>query len=261
MKIRYFNGLNEKLNNLIKTNYPELLNEKNPDIIISNGGDGSVIRTFNKLIKSNIKQNVPIFVVATGSINFLSNNIKNKYDFLDLIDLIKNNKIEIFKYNFNPLVIEHENKSYLAINDILLGNNINDYQRFKLYTKDISLNNLEFSGMGLNISTDIGSTGFHLNNNGQIFFDKNLMGITNIVSNININEVIPNQNIVIENLSERSSLNIFIDGSNKILSFKKYDNIKISRGKMQYSLGFLEFNQLNNKKLEYLNQNRKKHLN
>lgn len=255
MKILYLNGLNEYYNEIIAKHFPQLLNETHPEIILSCGGDGTVLRTFRYMVEHNL--NVPFLVLKGGTFNFLPTSFSE--NFVRLIQQLLNNTYsKLYSFSFNPLKIMYDKKEYLAMNDIIVGNNINDYHKFNIQTESLLLDNLTFSGMGICISSAIGSTGFHLNNGGQVFEDKKSFGITNIVSNIKINDIITSKSLSISLLSDRAKPNIYIDGSNFILPMDKDKTIKISYDSHHYQLMYLEMNELLMRKRDFVNSSRKK---
>ena len=257
MKLQYVAGSDLSINQLFTD-----IKSNDPDMYTSIGGDGTVIRTFKKMIQN--KHNVPVLVLAGGTTNFLSSfDIKVDNDKIIrqqnprlTFEKLQNNELKYYGYKFKPIEVSYNDKIYLAINDVLIGNNIPDFTHFEVSTNYPSLKKVNFHGMGLNISTDIGSTGFHMNNSGQVFFDNNLFGITSIVSSKKINDLIPADEVEIIAMNDRSSVNVYIDGKNTVLNLGKGGKVKIRQSEQTLTLAFLEEDQLNKRKIKYLDTNR-----
>lgn len=260
MKILYINGVNEQWNNIVAEKFPKCLTEENPEIIISNGGDGTVLSTFRHMNKE-LKLNVPIMVLRGGTFNFLPTDFQG--DFLYLMNTLKYTPFEEFQfymYEFKPLEVHlsKNDKTYMAINDIILGNNINDYHEINIKTESNILKDITFKGMGICVCSSIGSTGFHLNNRGQIFDDDKSFGISNIVSNININDIVNSDYVKLSLVNSRNKINLFIDGRMNILNITKGQEITIKHTDTVCKLAYLEPDELINRKIASTFANRRK---
>lgn len=256
MNILYINGVNEEWNKIINDSFPQLLNEKKPELILSNGGDGTVLRTFRAMTLLNL--NVPIMILKGGTFNYLPTDFNG--DFKHLIDgLIECSFDEypLYFYKFQPLEVSVNNQKYLAINDVLFGHKINDYHEILVSTNSNILRNVQFKGMGISVCSSIGSTGFHLNNQGQIFDDNSVFGISNIVSNININDIVNTPYVVLKLIDSRTNIKLYID-NHIILDVNKDEEILIKYSKINYQLAYLEKDELINKKAASAFANRKK---
>lgn len=87
MKILYVPSYGNRthLDEVFKTKWPETLTCKDPDIIFVAGGDGGMLHA----IQDYMHLNVPFFGIASGTLNFLMNNIDYLSDPMELIKNIK----------------------------------------------------------------------------------------------------------------------------------------------------------------------------
>ncbi len=229
MNIKYIESSDtraRKFNELIKKEYPQIINTKKPNIIMVAGGDGAMmhaIREYNHL-------GIPFFGVAKGTLNFLMNETEDEKKLIqDLVD----NKINLHFQKAQTIKITYNSKKLgYAINDIILGTSIIGYHSFTINSEDETLSNLEVKGSGLCISTDLGSTAYSYNlGNPAIPLDNNLIIISGIVCNKYINDILKIQNIKIGINSDREKCDILIDGIKQEHSFKRGDTIILEKGK------------------------------
>ena len=210
----------------IDKKFKKYTKEKNPDIIIVSGGDGSLLHA----IQSYRYLNTPFLGVAAGTKNFLMDKINEK----TIKKLIKDKisykivKISTIRVKVNRKRTNDTDNIIFessAINDIVIGSSIMDFNTFSYKNKIIK-------GMGIIISTPIGSTGFNLNNGGKVIKDleSNVVAISTIASEDNFFEIEKNNQIQnIEILSERNNVKLFIDGTAKIFELKKGDIVSFER--------------------------------
>ncbi|HRI05950.1 MAG TPA: hypothetical protein PLV59_03340 [Candidatus Dojkabacteria bacterium] len=242
MKIKYLISKDRRVqafNKLIKDNFPEFINEKNPEAILVAGGDGAMLHA----IQDWQELNIPFIGKALGTVNFMMNNINNDIDFLSKL---KRGDVKIKYLKTNSIRVE-VNKKYIteAVNEILIGGDINSYNTFNLNTEDGSFNSVTIKGAGLCISTPLGSTAYNFNNQGAILpLQTNIWSLTGIVSNKYINDIISAQNI---ELTAPNSL-LYADGI-KLKALKDDDTVQISKGK-EVRLGFLDKDSLFRKRIE-----------
>lgn len=242
MKIKYLLSKDKRVqafNKLVKENFPEFIVETKPDVILVAGGDGAMLHAIQKWQGLN----VPFVGKALGTVNFMMNNIEDDLEFLNNLkkDLVK------LKYLKTNSIRVEVNKKYIteAVNEILIGGDINSYNTFNLNTQDGSFENMEIRGAGLCISTPLGSTAYNFNNQGAILpLQTNIWSITGIVSNKYINDIISAQNI---QLTAANSV-LYADGI-KLKSLKANDTVQISKGK-EVKLGFINKDSLFRKRIE-----------
>jgi len=234
MKILYIPTFNKVTDIDLYFKDSDTLLEQDPDVILVSGGDGSLLHAIQnyKFLEK------PFLGVAAGTKNFLLNKIT-----LEEIKSLENMDLSEFErtYEFekvsalkvivnrkcsngcNNIVFRSE-----VINDIVLGGSIMDYNVFNV--KNYSEENIK--GMGLLISTPLGSTAFNINNGGKVIkhLDSSKVSFATIVADLNFEKIIPYDSIgdiVIK--SERSTCSLFIDGTTKIFNLKYGDIISVSK--------------------------------
>jgi len=137
--------------------------EDNPDIVISIGGDGTLLQAFHKYIDCISK--VAFVGIHTGHLGFYADWQKDELE--ELIDLMANETPNIVRYPLARIEIEtsSETLSYLALNEFTLKGidgtlvaqiNIND-EMFEM-----------FRGDGIVISTPTGSTAYNKSLGGAV---------------------------------------------------------------------------------------------
>ena len=223
----------------IRRVFPELISEENPDMFFVIGGDGAMLhahKQYGHLGK-------PFFGKGFGSLNFIMNNFDNDFEVIEglLADeivptIIKSEKIKvkIIKSSGEKIIEE-------CINDVVIGNNIMDYHHFKMDSERGAFVDFGFKGMGICVSTPLGSTAFNLNNGGKVIpLDSKLWSITSIVGDHNVNEIMKPQKLAIEILSERHIPSIFIDGVASSYELGKGDVIKLEKCKHKFKLAFID---------------------
>jgi len=163
---------------LIKKNIKLEYDELNPDIVITVGGDGTIIRGVNKYI--NLVDKVIFFGVKTGHLGFYTNFTKDSIN--DLIDIINSNKFNTETHS----LLEWEtkkNKGY-AINEVTIINPTSTQ------IVDVFIDNEKFEtvrGTGLCISTPNGSTAFNKSLDGPVVDHSLECIILNEIASINSN--------------------------------------------------------------------------
>lgn len=196
MRIKYLaNTIDKRIdafNKYISREYPQMLEENNPDVFLVAGGDGAMLHR----IRENIDAAIPYFGKAMGTFNFLLNRFE---DNKAILDGLINNSIKPYSFKASAIDVLFNGESIgQAINDVIIGDDIMGYHTFWLSTENGDFSNFEIKGSGLCISTTIGSTAFNYNNNGQILpLDSDLLSITGIVCNRYLNDIIPFQEITI----------------------------------------------------------------
>lgn len=260
MKIKYLLSEDirshiQEFNNFISNNFPEFLSEENPNIILTTGGDGSMLLALCKYGNSNI----PILGRSAGTVNFINSRFPNDFE---ILSKLKNDKIKLDILEVMTIEIEYNGEIFNAVNDIVIGNNIMDWQKFSISTEDKFFQDFKFNGMGICISTPIGSTAFNLNNNGKILRLNNQHGnptenwsITNIVSDAEINEIIYSQEIKIDILSPRCCCKCYIDGSTNTFELKENSTLFIRPGKL-FKIAYLDINEVKKRRIELAHRKR-----
>ncbi len=257
MKVKYIESSDERafdFNNLVCKKYSNILKTRKPELILIAGGDGAMMHA----IKRYHHLNIPFFGIAKGTFNFLMNDIRDEEKFLKkLLD----GKIKINLQKAQTLEVIHkreekETKLGYAANDILLGSSISGYHTFKLTSKDKTLDSLEVKGTGLCISTDLGSTAYSYNlGNPAIPLNKNLLMISGIVCNKDINDILKIQNIKIKIISNRENCSVFLDGIKQKILLKGNDAVVLKKGKT-VKIGFVSLKKFQEKRRNISNRHR-----
>jgi len=223
----------------LERTFPEIINEPNPDLFLVVGGDGAMLhahKEYGHLGK-------PFLGKGFGTLNFIMNHFENDFEIIDgLLEgtmvptIIKTEKIKVIVKKTNGKKIIKE-----AINDIVIGNDIMDYHHFQIDSERGSFERFNFSGLGICISTPLGSTAFNLNNGGKVLPpDAEMWSITSVVSDHNVNEVMMAQTVDIKIKSSRHSPTLYVDGTATAIPLEYGDKIKLKKFKHKFKLAFIE---------------------
>lgn len=146
------------------------------DVLVSVGGDGSVLRAAHSIIGVT---SIPIFGINRGSYGFLTNTYKSN----SLIERLQSASA----FHLHPLVMEvldsnGQMKTDYAINEVYVMRSTHQAVKLK-----ISINGVvrmhELVGDGLIIATPVGSTAYNYSANGPILpFQSQTLAITAISS-------------------------------------------------------------------------------
>lgn len=217
--------------------FPQLMDEKDPELYYVIGGDGAMLHAHSKYDSGH-----PYFGKGLGTLNFIMNNfeedthiIENMLDGYLTPEILKLIRLEVTIETKGMKIVKH------AINDIIIGNSMVDWHEFNITSERKTFDHLSLKGMGLCISTPLGSTAFNLNNNGNVLpLDSDLLSITGIVCDHNISEILTSQRVEITINSLRAKPTIFIDGGTNAITLDKGDKIKISPIQPPFRLAFLD---------------------
>lgn len=149
-----------------------IYDQDNPDLVISIGGDGTMLSCIHKYI--NKLDKVCFIGLHTGTLGFYTDYRKDEY--YQLIDDIKSKKGKIMERYL--LKVKFGNKVAYALNEVRIENNISSLVLDVMIDKE----HLEtFRGNGLCISTDSGSTAYNKSLNGAVIYPGvKLMQLTEI---------------------------------------------------------------------------------
>ena len=129
------------------------------DIIITLGGDGTILRTQNHLNESEI----PIFGINMGTVGFLTEvEVKNTFNVLK--SLLSGN---YSKEKRTQLLVSHENQVFTALNEVVIMTE----KPAKMLNFEIEVDGEvveEFRADGLILSTPSGSTAYSMSAGGPI---------------------------------------------------------------------------------------------
>ncbi len=133
--------------------------EAHPELVISVGGDGTMIYSVHKYIHQ--LDEVSFIGIHSGTLGFLTDYQKDEY--LELIEDIRQGEYHI--YNRCLLSVKMGDVSYMALNEVRLENN----RRSQVLGVYINGDFLEtFRGNGLCVSTASGSTAYNKSLGGAV---------------------------------------------------------------------------------------------
>ena len=141
-----------------------IIEEDNPDLCISIGGDGTLLKAINKYI-DNI-DNIKFISVHSGTLGFFSDYVVEEIDNC-INDIITKDG---FITPYDLLQCTNNDQNYYAVNDIRLES-ITKTQIINVYINDHYLET--FRGNGLLVCTQLGSTAYNRSLSGAII-DHNL---------------------------------------------------------------------------------------
>lgn len=153
-----------QLRELLKESELEIVTQK-PDIIISVGGDGTLLSAFHRY--AHLLDTVRFIGVHTGHLGFYTD--WRQYNLAELVNSLKNDNGEFIQYPLLDVEVvyksKHRNKHFLALNESIVkitdGTLVGD-----VYIKEAHFE--RFRGDGLCISTPTGSTGYNKSIGGAV---------------------------------------------------------------------------------------------
>lgn len=153
-----------QLRELLKESDLEIVTQK-PDIIISVGGDGTLLSAFHRY--AHLLDTVRFIGVHTGHLGFYTD--WRQYNLTELVNSLKNDNGEFIQYPLLDVEVryksKHKNKHFLALNESIVkitdGTLVGD-----VYIKEEHFE--RFRGDGLCISTPTGSTGYNKSIGGAV---------------------------------------------------------------------------------------------
>ena len=135
--------------------------EINPDIVISIGGDGTIL----KAVHQYINKNCAFVGLHTGTLGFFTDFQIDELD--DFIHYIKNNQYKIMNRHLLEIKIDKKDSEEIlyALNELRLDQGLRT-QVISVYINDVLFE--VFRGNGLCVSTPSGSTGYNKSLGGAI---------------------------------------------------------------------------------------------
>lgn len=193
--------------------------KKNPDFIVSYGGDGTVLyseRIFPEIPKLIIKK-----LTICRKCDYTLSQIK------DILPKIKNGSFTIKKEIKLETTFKH--KKLVGLNEIQIHSRLPIYAvRFSLSVEGKELPNL--IGDGVIFATPFGSTGYYKSTGGKQF--KKGIGISlNNLSNKRIKSFVVNENSIIQVKINRGPGLVFADNNESFIQLKDNDLITINKSK------------------------------
>ncbi|MDR1521443.1 MAG: NAD kinase [Streptococcaceae bacterium] len=155
-----------------------VLDEKNPDVILSVGGDGTLLSAFHKYEKQLDK--VQFVGIHIGHLGFYTD--WHEFEMEELVRALKEKSADSVSYPLLDVVVEYEEKSkhFLALNESTLR------RESKTLVGDIYIHDEffeSFRGDGLSVSTPTGSTAHNKSIGGAVIHPSiNALQLTEIAS-------------------------------------------------------------------------------
>jgi NAD+ kinase len=215
-------ALEEKVENFIISNGSEITkNVDESDIILSLGGDGTLLRTWRKY-KKNDK---PIFGINCGTLGYLTEGTIDNWEY-KLKNIIEENYKVIERMTIKGQTFSHicnqkydYNVTMSALNDIVITKPNNNVIDFEIYVNDKYLTSMKADG--IICSTPTGATGYALSAGGS-FIDpySEMIELIAIAPHTLLNRSIM--------LSKDSLIKIKIVSEKAIVSYDGCDHINFS---------------------------------
>lgn len=158
---------------LIKDELKELIyDEEHPDIVISVGGDGTMIYSIHRY--EHVLNDVSFVGIHTGTLGFFTDYLKDEYK--QLVKDILTKEPEIFDRHL--LLISYNGEIFHALNEMRIENSYRS-QVIDMYVNDEHMET--FRGNGLCVSTPSGSTALNKSLGGAVINPSlRLMQVTEI---------------------------------------------------------------------------------
>ena len=152
--------LNDFYKYLKYKNILEVKDVKEADLIISFGGDGTMLVAS----KEAIKKDVPIMAVNMGTLGYLAE--INPENAIEMLEKYQNGEYIIDNRYF--LEVKYNNKKYYALNELVVikGGLMSHLMEVEVYSNDIFVN--KYRADGVIVSTPTGSTAYSLSAGGSI---------------------------------------------------------------------------------------------
>ena len=252
------------LDHMVASEFSAMLHEKRPELILTSGGDGTVLETFFEMEQQGFGD-IPVMAKENGRVSFLGTNFV--YEDASTQEAVHGRSLKALAkmpkpphlFSFNPVEIWINGiKRGSAINDAIIGREINDFHCFEISSEDGFFEKFVFYGMGIGIATIIGSTGFNFNNGGRIVYEQDFWNVFSIVAQAHINDILRAQTITIRILDDRKPVYLYVDGSVQIEALHLHDEITLRRSQQKKHLSFLRKGEFLTKRKEYLHSIRKK---
>jgi NAD+ kinase len=141
------------------------LDEKHPDIIISVGGDGTLLSAFHRY--AHLLDHVRFIGVHTGHLGFYTD--WREFNLEELVESLKEDKGEYIQYPLLDVELIYKNKEqtshFLALNESTIKR-VDGTLVCDIYVRDEHFE--RFRGDGVCISTPTGSTGYNKSVGGAV---------------------------------------------------------------------------------------------
>lgn len=174
----------------------EVIDVKNADLVISFGGDGTILVA----AKEAIKKDIPILAVNMGTVGYMAEIMPENA--VEMLEKYEQNQCVIDERAF--LEVKYNDDILYALNELLIikGGLVSHLINVEVYSNDVFVN--KYRADGVIVATPTGSTAYSLSAGGSIVHPS--------LNAVSITPLLP------QSLTARP---IIVDGKNK-LSFKVY---------------------------------------
>ncbi len=135
-------------------------NTEEADLIVSFGGDGTMLIA----AKETIKKDIPIMAVNMGTLGYLAE--INPTDAIDMMENYERGQYIIDERNF--IEVEYNDRRYYALNELVIikGGLMSHLIEVEVYSNDVFVN--KYRADGVIVATPTGSTAYSLSAGGSI---------------------------------------------------------------------------------------------
>ena len=196
------------------------------DVLIVLGGDGTILR-ISKLAS---KVKLPILGINLGRLGFLTE-IEN--DSLETaIKALVDGEYTVEERGM--LSVDFKNKSYLALNEIMVGRGTHKIVNIELYLNDKFFHS--YHSDGLIVSTPTGSTAYSLSAGGPVLAPElNAMVVTTVCPHSLYNRpiVIPSSQSVVMKVAKASSKSVLMVDGEYMTEMLEGDEVRITSSELK----------------------------
>ena len=145
---------------LRKKNIILVENVEEADLIVSFGGDGTMLVA----AKETLKKDVPIMAVNMGTLGYLAE--INPSDAIDMLERYENGQYTTDKRNF--IEVKYNSRKYYALNELVIikGGLMSHLIEVEVFSNNIFVN--KYRADGVIVATPTGSTAYSLSAGGSI---------------------------------------------------------------------------------------------
>ena len=145
---------------LRKKNIMLVENVEEADLIVSFGGDGTMLVA----AKETLKKDVPIMAVNMGTLGYLAE--INPSDAIDMLERYENGQYTTDKRNF--IEVKYNSRKYYALNELVIikGGLMSRLIEVEVFSNNIFVN--KYRADGVIVATPTGSTAYSLSAGGSI---------------------------------------------------------------------------------------------
>lgn len=237
----------------LKRRYAALIDDDDPDLVVTVGGDGAMLRALHRRTPPPGVASGPVrfLGIGRGSRNFLMNPESVAERLADL------DPASLAHHRLHPLWVEMGDAIIgPAYNDVILGNGVVDWHSFRLDSADGAFERYEMRSSGLCVSTPLGSTAFNANNRGAVLpLDQPLLSITGICANRDLSEIFAGSELAV-GFESRRGVSLFIDGRH-MRTLGPSGQVTIRRDERQWmDLAFIDEGDFSRRRIERLKAKR-----